>query len=80
MPLILRLYSRPECHLCVEMEAVVARLAREFGATLEEINIETDPGLDAHFGQDIPVLFINGRKAFKYRVSERELRARLQRG
>ncbi len=79
MPLILRLYSRPECHLCVEMKAVVVRLVREFGATLEEINIETDPGLEAQFGQDIPVLFVNGRKAFKYRVSERELRARLQR-
>lgn len=80
MPLTLRLYSRPECHLCVEMKAVVVPLAREFGAPLEEVNIETDPALEAQFGQDIPVLFINGRKAFKYRVSERELRARLRRG
>jgi glutaredoxin len=78
MPVILRLYSRPDCHLCVEMEALVVRLAREFGAGLEKINIETDPGLEAEFGQEIPVLFINGRKAFKYRVSEHELRKRLQ--
>lgn len=54
-------------------------LARELNATVELINIEDDPALEAQYGDEIPVLSINGRKAFKYRVSERELRARLQR-
>ena len=77
--LTLLLYGRPDCHLCEEMKAVVAPIAEAMGATTEQINIETDPALEAQYGQEIPVLFINGRKAFKYRVSARELQARLQR-
>ena len=75
----LRLYGRPDCHLCDEMKDVLLPLAREFGAAVEQINVETDPALEAQYGQEIPVLLINGRKAFKYRVSTRELRVRLLR-
>ena len=35
--------------------------------------------LEAQFGIEVPVLFVNGRKAFKYRCSARELRKRLER-
>ena len=79
MALNLVIYIRPDCHLCEEMKAVVLLLAQEFGAALEEIDIDSDPDLVVRFGQEIPVLFINERKAFKYRVSEAELRRRLQR-
>jgi glutaredoxin len=78
VPLLLRLYSRPDCHLCDEMKSVLATVAPEFGALIEEINIESDPALEARYGQEIPVLFINDRKAFKYRVAVRELRRRLE--
>lgn len=77
-PLALALYSRPGCHLCEEMKDVVAPIARELGATIDEIDISGDPDLEARFGTEIPVLFVNGRKAFKYRVSDRELRRRLR--
>ncbi len=76
-PLALAIYSRPGCHLCDEMKAVVTPLAARYGASLEEIDISSDPALEAQYGCEIPVLFINGRKAFKYRVAERELRRRL---
>jgi thiol-disulfide isomerase/thioredoxin len=79
MPLHLQLFSRPGCHLCDEMKAVVQPLARELGAVVEEINIAGDPALESEYGLQIPVLLINGRKAFKYRLTERELRARLRR-
>lgn len=79
MPLHLQLFSRPGCHLCDEMKAVVQPLARELGAVVEEVNIAGDPELESEYGLQIPVLLINGRKAFKYRLTERELRARLRR-
>jgi glutaredoxin len=79
MSIEIRLYSRPDCHLCDDMKLVVAPIAREFGARVEEIHVDGDAALEARFGTEVPVLFINGRKAFKYRVEERELRARLQR-
>ena len=75
----LTLYSRPECCLCEEMKAVLAQVRQGTPFTLEEIDISGDPELEARFGQEIPVLFINDRKAFKYRLTASELRRRLVR-
>lgn len=77
-PIQLTLYSRPGCHLCEVMKAVIAELAGEFPHRLEEVDISRDPMLEARYGEQIPVLWVNGRKAFKYRVSVEQLRRRLQ--
>jgi glutaredoxin len=68
------IYSRPGCHLCDEMKAVVARVARTLPLRIEEIDISTDPALEARYGREIPVLMVEGRKAAKYRIAEEELR------
>jgi len=73
----LALYSKPGCHLCEEMKDTVQRVAQEHGYPVEEIDISADALLEARFETEIPVLFVNGRKAFKYRVTESELRRRL---
>lgn len=70
----LTLYTRPGCHLCDEMKAAIARAGRDEPLTLEEVDISTDPALEARYGVEIPVLLVNGRKAAKYRVSDAELR------
>jgi glutaredoxin len=75
----LTLYSRPECCLCEEMKTALTQVQQGFPFKLEEIDISLDPELEARFGQEIPVLFINGRKAFKYRLTASELRRRLAR-
>jgi thiol-disulfide isomerase/thioredoxin len=71
----LTLYSRPGCHLCDEMKAVVQRVAQSASepVTIEVVDISTDPGLETRYGLEIPVLLVNGRKAAKYRVTETEL-------
>ncbi len=74
----LTLYSRPGCHLCDDMKAVVAPVARDLGYALCEVDISGQPELEARFGQEIPVLFIGDRKAFKYRLTESALRERLR--
>ena len=73
--IVLTLYSRPGCHLCDEMKAVVARVVRESATpvTIDEVDISTDADLEARYGLEIPVLLIDGRKAAKYRVTEGEL-------
>jgi glutaredoxin len=78
MAFTLTLYARPGCHLCDEMKAIVHPLAGQFGCGFEEVDISGDAELETRFGLEIPVLFVNGRKAFKYRLTERELRRRLQ--
>ena len=72
----LTLYSRPGCHLCEDMKAIVARVADGWpdAVTIEEVDISLDAGLEALYGLEIPVLLVNGRKAVKYRVTEAELR------
>jgi hypothetical protein len=75
----LTLYGRPECHLCHEMRAVVDAIRADVPFDLDEVDIDGDPPLVAAYGEEIPVLLVNGRKAFKYRVTPAALRARLAR-
>jgi len=58
------------------MKAIVQRVARSAPGPIriEEIDISTDPDLEARYGVEIPVLFVDGKKAAKYRVTEDELR------
>ena len=73
--IVLTLYSRPGCHLCDEMKAIVTRVTKGSATPIrvDEIDISTDPGLEALYGLEIPVLLVDGRKAAKYRVTEGEL-------
>ncbi len=69
----LTLYSRPGCHLCDDMRAVIARVACTIPVTLQEVDISTDAELEARYGPEIPVLLVDGMKAAKYRVTEQQL-------
>jgi hypothetical protein len=75
----LTLYTRADCHLCHAMRTVVEVVARERPLALEEVDVDGDPTLAAAYGAEVPVLAVNGRKAFKYRVDAPALRARLAR-
>jgi len=57
------------------MKAVVQRAVRVSGVavTIEEIDISVDADLEARYGVDIPVLFVEGRKTAKHRVTEAEV-------
>jgi thiol-disulfide isomerase/thioredoxin len=72
----LTLYSRPGCHLCDDMKAIVERVIRATPEpiTIEEVDISTDPALEARYGLEIPVLLVNGRKAAKVRLTEEGFR------
>jgi glutaredoxin len=71
----LTIYTRPGCHLCDEMKATINRVSRSshLPLVIEEVDISSDPELETRYGQEIPVLLIEGRKAAKYRVTEEEL-------
>ena len=73
------LYTRRDCELCGEMESVIDEVAPRFRAVLQRVEIDGDVALEAQFGVEVPVLFVNGRKAFKDRCTARELRKRLER-
>jgi len=75
----LTLYTRAQCPLCHEMRAVIERVARDVPLALELIDVDTDAALAAAYGDEVPVLAINGRKAFTARVDPAVLRACLAR-
>ena len=74
----LTLLTRRECCLCEEMHAVIREVAGEVPAAIETVDVDSDPELQARYGDAIPVLLVNGRMAFKYRVTAAALRRRLR--
>jgi glutaredoxin len=73
------IYSRPGCHLCDEAKAVIERVQQRCPFTFRIINIDEDPVLVAAYGTEIPVVFINGNRAFKYHVDEVQLEKKVKR-
>ncbi|MEW6272665.1 MAG: glutaredoxin family protein [Thermodesulfobacteriota bacterium] len=73
------LYSREECCLCDDAlrEIEAARATVPF--RLRVVDVDGDPELARRYGHEVPVVEIDGRKAFKYRVTSRELLRRLRR-
>ena len=71
------IYSRPGCHLCEEAKQAIdgAQCANEY--TLEEIDIESDGALLRRYGDDIPVITINGEEAFRHSVTSEEFLEKL---
>lgn len=65
------------CHLCDEAHEVLERVRADVGFDLVRVDITGDPELEAEFREQIPVVFVAGRRAFKYRVDAVELRRRL---
>ena len=68
------IYSKPGCHLCEEMKAVLHRVLADSDIAIEEVDISTVAELHARYSVEIPVLMIDGRKVAKYRITEAELR------
>lgn len=73
-------YTKPGCHLCEEAkrEMEAAGLSDEY--TFEEVNIELDAEAYERYKFEIPVITINGIKAFKYRLTALEFKRRIRRG
>ncbi|HJX10735.1 MAG TPA: glutaredoxin family protein [Candidatus Binatia bacterium] len=72
------IYTRKDCCLCDEMKAVIHQVAAHTPLALEEIDVDSAPETLEKYGNEVPVLFINGRKAFKYRVTRNELEKKLK--
>lgn len=73
------IFSKRDCHLCDIAKATLVKVQEEIPFELQTIDITGDRELFSEYKEQIPVIFINGSKAFKYRVDENELRKRLVR-
>jgi glutaredoxin len=71
------LYSRKGCHLCEVVKESLTKLARQGSFRWREVDVDSDDQLRRQFNDEVPVVFIDGRKAFKYRMDERDFLRRL---
>ena len=69
----LTLYSKPGCHLCEEVRALLDELQPEYQFEVEEIDITSDQDLFARYRYDIPVLLRDGSEIARGRVTDRGL-------
>jgi glutaredoxin len=72
------LYTRAGCCLCDEAKHVLLDARRRTDFDYEEVDIDTDPELRRLYTDEVPVITINAKKAFKYRVELKEFLRRLE--
>lgn len=71
------LYTKPGCHLCDHAKAAILAVRREISFELKEIDIRLDAELFDLYKFDIPVVTIDGLRAFKHRVDPAALKEKL---
>ncbi|HUH94303.1 MAG TPA: glutaredoxin family protein [Casimicrobiaceae bacterium] len=67
-PASLTLIVRAYCHLCDEMRAALLPLASGAGVAVSELDVDSDPALEARWGDAVPVLLAGTRELCRYRI------------
>lgn len=65
-------YSRAGCHLCDVVKETLAAMEGHADFQWREVDVDADEELRRRYNDEVPVVMIDGRKAFKYRMSGRE--------
>jgi thioredoxin reductase (NADPH) len=73
----LTLLTRAYCHLCDEMRDALEPIARSSGATVEEVDVDSQPALEARWGEHVPVLLAGDRELCRHRLDRAALDAYL---
>jgi glutaredoxin len=69
----LTLYHAPDCHLCERARSVL----QQSGVPFDEVDITGNAELEAKYREWLPVVEIDGERAFVYTVDEAALRRKL---
>ena len=72
------LYTRAGCHLCDDAKKVLDAARSRADFDLEVLDIDTDAELRRLYDVEVPVIAIDGVKAFKYRLTEEEFLKKLR--
>lgn len=72
-PIEITIYTRKSCCLCEEAKAALSKFKIQFPLNIQEVDVDRDEGLADEYGETVPVVFIEGKKHFKYRVDPRRL-------
>ena len=78
MQIQIEILTKKDCALCDDAKEVVERVLPDFPARLKMIDIESNSDLLEKFKEKIPVVRINGKETFVYKVHEITLRKKLE--
>ncbi len=77
------LFTRVDCHLCADADALLTRLAASMRAvegapfTVDAVDIDSDPALSDRYGDRVPVIAVDGREIAEAPIEEITLRRAL---
>jgi thiol-disulfide isomerase/thioredoxin len=71
------LYGAPDCSLCDTAMLVLEPAAARLGFQLRKVDVSGDPELERRYRESIPVVEIDGARAFVYHVSPTLLERRI---
>jgi glutaredoxin len=71
------LYTKAGCPLCDHAKDAILGVRREVDFGFREVDITTDDELFDEHRYDVPVVEVDGQRAFKHRVDPRALLKRL---
>ncbi len=71
------LYVADGCHLCEDAQTVLEGLRNELAFELQVVRIDGDDELEREYRVLLPVVEIDGARAFTFEVDPVELRERL---
>ena len=71
------LYHAQGCHLCGRVRETLLRVREEIPFTLREVDIGGDAALEAVYREWLPVVEIDGERAFVYHLDEAAFRRRV---
>jgi hypothetical protein len=70
---LVTLYGKAGCCLCDEARVQIENARARVAFELQEIDVSLDPGLNRRYGERIPVVEVDGREAFEFRVNAADL-------
>ncbi|MCK4738437.1 MAG: glutaredoxin family protein [Deltaproteobacteria bacterium] len=70
----IEVYSKKNCGRCVAAKKVIDKVLVDIPFEFKEVDVAASADLKRRFEDDVPTVFINGKKVFKYVVDEEEFR------
>ncbi len=71
---LVTLYSRSNCHLCDVAMETLTNLQSELKFEIEKLLIDGDAELETKYGEQVPVILINGKQHDFFRVDPERFR------
>jgi len=78
MQIQIEILTKKDCCLCDDAKKIIERVLPDFPATLTMVDIESDPDLFESYKERIPVVRLNGKESFVFKVNETTLRKKIE--